>query len=217
MWDAVNGLAALGAMVIAGYALHHTRRVDRRVTLEPYFRGKWRRLHGDYVSYLNRVAGWLQRVQPALADPNEDLLPFPTEDPPKHTEIDWTYDPKSRLVFDQLSSLAKRVGPEVSRLKSLRHITSSSRKLILGLRSIGASSEGDSPELVAFIEEICLRCLGEKEAAMGELERHPRYQEMVARSEQSVKELVTRLELLVPLVRRQVDHYGTSFTVDRET
>ena len=211
IWDVLNSLVAVAAMLVSVYAVHHSRRVDRRLSVEPYFRHKWRSVHGPYSASLRNLSAWLESFERSFQNTEDDLPAVPSLSPAIHREIDWTYDPKARLSFDQLSALVVRMSADVKKLDWLRFMTSETRMLVLGLRDIGASDHQDSDEFNQYIRDVCTRCLGRTEVMIGELRESPTYKSMVQRQARAVAEDVARLRRLLDLVGKTVDHYGAKF------
>ena len=217
IWDAVTGITSIAGMVTAAYALWHTKRVDRRVHIQPYFLRKWQGIESQVRDLNSSLASWVSSVKQWPVDNYRVKAPsFPSAPTPEYLNFDWEYDRSARRILDQLVSLMMAASKATEEHNNLVHITSSSRTLVLKLQQIGAydfqnDSEVDAREQAfsKYAQSICFRCLGQENGSISELIESEKYQTMISTSRQKLKELAAQVSALLPKLDKKRDEFSS--------
>jgi len=219
IWDAMTALTSLGAALTASYALWHTKDLDRRLNLRPYFRSKWRNIGEDMKFFTEAVNQWLYSLQQDVIPRDTDEFPaFPNVRLPDHTDFDWSFDVKAKPLFDQLARSRNSSIDSIRKYNSLKYLTSSSRRLIVRLEDIGAydfqtetPEEGSKDGWIDYGKNVIFQCLGKENATFAELEQNDKYQALLVNAREEIDRQLSQLKSLLPTVRRKIDQFNASF------
>ena len=220
-----SGVISLGSLAVALLALWHTRKIDRRVHLQPYFARKWRFLHEPLVEYLAALSKWHSRAIDLLTNVSIEQLPdLPITSDPPYATLSWAYDQKTKRLLDEIHDHVDCLRGLAIEFNKLRHITSDRHGVVFDMLNAGVAAPagyyeafGGEQALRTYVRGVCMKCLGKPEALRSELAGNPTYQRMIADSRDRIRSELVFFGQKIRCLDRKIDEYGTRFLGGVET
>jgi hypothetical protein len=215
--DIVYIFAASAGFVLGFLGYYRSGVVERKVSLQPYFKGVWNHISEDLGSLLKLSEGWVLKIENELAttNPEEFSLCLATSKELNIDNYDWEYD---KDIFRKLAKyvyVTSQLHNEVKSFNYYRYFTTSGASVVSGLERIQYIEGSKNREMITkILKEFNLPL---NNTTFEKLSKHKPYRRRINRHKKNIKSLTKELQRLISDLKRRKSAYDFTFEITKLT